>query len=74
MIFARFMAQPIGRAVRIIAGLVIVGLGIGIVGGSLGWVVGIIGLVPLAAGSANVCLIAPLVHAPLRGQDAAASV
>jgi hypothetical protein len=74
MTFARFMAQPIGRAVQIIAGLVIVGLGIAIVGGPLGWLVGIIGLVPLAAGSANACLIAPLVHAPVRGQDAAASV
>jgi Protein of unknown function (DUF2892) len=74
MTFARFMAQPIGRAVRIIAGLVIVGFGSGIVGGPLGWAAAIIGLVPLAAGSANMCLIAPLVHAPLRGQDAAASV
>jgi Protein of unknown function (DUF2892) len=74
MKFAHFMAQPVGRAVRIIAGLVIVGLGIAVVGGPLGWLVGIIGLVPLAAGSGNVCLIAPLVHAPLRGQDAVASV
>jgi hypothetical protein len=74
MTFARFTAQPIGRAVRIIAGLVIVGLGIGIVGGTVGWLVAITGLVPLAAGSANVCLIAPLIHAPVRGQDAAAAL
>jgi len=71
MAFASFMAQPTGRAVRIIAGLVIVALGIWIVGGPLGWLVAAVGLVPLAAGAANVCLIAPILHAPLRGSRAA---
>lgn len=39
------------------------------VGGTAGWVIGIVGLVPIAAGAANVCLLAPILGAPFKGSD-----
>lgn len=66
---AAFMATPVGRLIRIVAGLVLIAVGLWVVGDTTGWIIAIIGLVPLAAGAANVCLIAPLLGAPLRGDD-----
>ena len=60
MAFARFMSTPTGRIIRAVAGLVLVGLGF-FIGGTTGIVVGIVGLVPIAAGLFNVCLIGPLI-------------
>lgn len=66
MRFVRFMNTTAGRAVRVIAALAIIVGGL-VSGGITGWVVAAVGLVPLAAGIANVCLFAPLFHAPVRG-------
>jgi hypothetical protein len=60
------MATATGRGLRVLAGLVLIGVGIAI-GGVAGVIVAIIGLVPLLAGVSNVCLIAPAVRAPFRG-------
>jgi uncharacterized membrane protein len=62
------MSSPAGRGIRIVAGvaLVAVGLTTGGVGGS---VLALVGLVPLYAGVANVCMIAPIIRAPFRGKD-----
>lgn len=65
---ATFMASTAGRLVRIIAGIVLIAVGF-IVGGTAGWVIGIVGLVPIAAGAANVCLLAPILGAPFKGSD-----
>ncbi len=70
MEFAAFMATGLGRGLRVVAGIVLLILGI-YFGGTTGWILGIIGLVPLFAGLANVCLIAPLFGAPFRGSDVA---
>ncbi len=69
MSFARFMAGPLGRGLRIVAGIVLIVLGLSIGGGG-GWVLAIVGLVPLLAGVLNVCLIAPVLKAPFSGRDA----
>ncbi len=69
MTVIRFMAQPSGRAARIIAGLAIMGIGLGVIGGTLGWIIAAVGLVPLLAGVINVCLVAPVIHAPFSGKD-----
>jgi hypothetical protein len=66
MRFVRFMNTTAGRAVRVIAALGIIVGGL-VSGGITGWVVAAVGLVPLAAGIANVCLLARLFHAPVRG-------
>ena len=67
MAFARFMASLAGRGLRIAAGLALVFLGIFGVGGTAGWVVAAVGLVPLLAGVFNVCLFGPLLGAPFDG-------
>ena len=69
MSFARFMASPIGRGARALVGLVLIVIGIAS-GGTGGWILAVVGLVPLAAGVFNVCLIAPLIKAPFSGKAA----
>ncbi|MGC8625934.1 MAG: YgaP-like transmembrane domain [Acidimicrobiales bacterium] len=64
MALVRFMGTRAGRATRVVAGLVLIGLGSWLQGGW--WALAGIGLVPLAAGLANVCLLGPLFHAPVR--------
>lgn len=66
MSFAKFMATAPGRALRIVLGLALI---------YWGWLFGatllaVAGLVPIAAGAFNWCLIAPLIGAPFRGADA----
>ena len=66
---ARFMATTAGRSTRIVAGLILIAIGFWVVGGTAGWVIAIVGLVPIAAGAFNVCLSAPFTGAPFRGRD-----
>ena len=68
MSFAAFMAGPVGRIARIVAGIVLVALGIGL-GGA--WLVLVaVGLVFIAVGAFNICLIAPFIGAPFSGKAA----
>jgi hypothetical protein len=65
MTFSRFMSQPVGRIIRAVLGLVLIALAFFMVGGTVGTVVGIvvgtIGLVLIAAGTFNFCVVAPFV-------------
>jgi hypothetical protein len=63
-----FLGSSAGRVVRGVAGLILIALGIWIVQGAWGWVLIIVGLVPLAAGIFDFCLFAPLFGLPLVGQ------
>jgi hypothetical protein len=65
--FVKFMASPAGRLTRIVAGLVLVALGLWVINGTGGIIVAVIGLVPLAAGVFDFCVFAPLFGAPLSG-------
>jgi len=67
MTFVTFMNSGAGRAARIIAGLVLIGVGLAVVGGTGGIVLAVVGLVPLGAGLANVCLAGPLLGVDLHG-------
>ncbi len=69
MVFAQFMSSPMGRIARIVAGALISLAGLFLIQGALGVVVALIGLVPLVAGAMDVCLLAPLFGAPLKGVD-----
>ena len=64
--FPKFMASSAGRITRIVAGVVLVALGIFMhsAGGSI---VAVVGLVPLVAGLFDFCVFAPLFGAPLSG-------
>ena len=64
--FTKLMATPLGRLVRIVAGIVLIGIGI-YAGTTWGVVLGVVGAVALLAGIFNVCLFAPLLGAPFSG-------
>jgi len=63
MAFVKFMGSTTGRAARAAAGLILIAIGAWL--GGAWWVLAAAGLVPLAAGLANFCLLGPLFHAPL---------
>jgi Inner membrane protein YgaP-like, transmembrane domain len=56
-----------GRSGRVVAGLVLIGGGLA-AGGAGGLVLAVVGVIPLLAGVAGVCLAAPLLRAPLRAR------
>jgi hypothetical protein len=63
----RFLAGPTGRVVRVVAGILIIVIGVVAVQETLGWVLVIIGLVPLLAGAFDRCVFAPLFGLPFVG-------
>ncbi len=65
--FVKFMASPAGRITRILAGLVLIALGVLVVHGAGGIVLVVVGLLPLVAGLFDFCVFAPLFGAPLSG-------
>ena len=68
MTFARFMAAPLGRGIRIAVGLALIAWGV-TVHSTTGWVLVVIGLLPVAAGLFDWCLFAPLFGGPFNGRD-----
>jgi hypothetical protein len=65
--FFRFIAGPAGRVIRIIAGVALVAIGLLLVQGLAGWILAIVGLVPLLAGIFDRCVFAPLFGLPFDG-------
>ncbi len=65
--FFGFMASTWGRIARIVAGVVLIVLGLVSVGGTWGYVLAVVGLVPLAAGLFDFCVFAPLFGLPFNG-------
>jgi hypothetical protein len=62
-----FLASPVGRIVRIVAGLALITWGLWGLGGTVGLVVAVVGLVPLVAGLFDFCVFASLFGNPLSG-------
>ena len=58
--FEMFMASTYGRVARGALGIGLIAAGLLVVGGTFGWVVAGLGLVPIAAGVLNLCPVAPL--------------
>ena len=67
--FVKFMASPAGRITRIIAGIVLIALGLLVVHGVGGIILMVVGLLPLVAGLFDFCVFAPLSGAPLSGKQ-----
>ena len=65
MELVHFMQTSAGRVVRVALGLALIAVGVGLGGGWLA--LAVVGLVPLAAGLAGLCLVAPLFHSSMRG-------
>jgi hypothetical protein len=70
MSFAKLMSSTGGRILRIVAGLALIGIGFGLVGGTAGIFIAVIGVVPLLAGLLDVCVIGRLLlGTPLKGSE-----
>lgn len=64
--FVRFMASNNGRIARIVAGIVLIAVGL-ISGGTNGTVMAVVGAVPLLAGALDLCFFAPVCGLPVNG-------
>lgn len=56
MQFVKFMTSDTGRRARIVAGLILVALGLGVVQGAVGTIVALVALVPIAGGVFDFCV------------------
>ena len=65
--FFRFIASPLGRFTRVVAGLILIGVGVWFAQGVGRWILIIVGLVPLVAGVFDWCVFAPLFRLPFVG-------
>jgi hypothetical protein len=65
--FFDFIASPLGRGIRIVVGLALIAAGLFFIEGVAGWIVAAAGVVPLAAGLFDVCVLAPLARLPFVG-------
>ena len=65
--FVKFMASAAGRITRVVAGIILIALGLFVIHGVGGYIVAIVGLVPLLAGLFDFCVFAPLFGAPMSG-------
>jgi len=72
--FITFMISPTGRAVRLIAGIVLVAWGLLGITGVAGAVIAVVGAVPLLAGLFDLCVFAPLFGASLKGAEIRSNV
>ncbi|MGV8841151.1 MAG: YgaP family membrane protein [Bauldia sp.] len=71
--FAQFLASAGGRIARGLAGLALIGAGVALRDTGAGVPLMVVGLVPLAAGIFDVCLLSPLLGGPLAGSAIRAS-
>ncbi len=67
MSFARFMASPAGRGIRIAAGIALIVAGL-VIGSTGGYILAIVGVLPVLAGALNVCVLGPVLKAPFSGK------
>jgi len=65
--FARFVNSPVGRIARLVVGIVLIIWGYTQLNTGTGIVLIVIGLVPLAAGAFDLCLISALLGGPISG-------
>jgi hypothetical protein len=65
--FGQLLASPAGRGVRFLGGVALIAVGLIVIGGTVGYVVAAIGLVPLLAGAFDVCVFSALFGGPFAG-------
>ncbi|MFO1183534.1 MAG: DUF2892 domain-containing protein [Bauldia sp.] len=65
--FAQFLASMSGRVLRALAGIALIAVGAAFRDTGWGLALVAVGLVPLAAGVFDVCLLSPLLGGPLSG-------
>jgi hypothetical protein len=70
--FAKFMSSTSGRLLRGIAGFILLAIGIAVGGAWL--ILSAVGLVFIAVGAFDVCLLAPLFKQPMSGKKVRAGL
>jgi len=65
--FARFINSPAGRVIRLVAGIGLIGWGYTHRGSGPSLALMVVGLIPLATGAFDLCLISALLGGPIRG-------
>lgn len=70
MKFVRFMTSGMGRGVRVLLGLLMMGPGLFVVQGPLGWILPVVALIPISGGVFDFCLIGFAMGYPLKGAEA----
>lgn len=63
----QFLASTPGRVARAVAGVALIAVGLAGIGGGAGMAVAAVGVVPVAAGVFDFCLLAPLFGHPFSG-------
>ncbi len=63
----KFLVSTVGRAVRTVAGLALIGGGLLGLGGAAGVALAVVGAVPLLAGALDLCIFAPLFGYSING-------
>ena len=66
----KFMSSGTGRALRVVLGIALIAVGLLAVQGVAGWILAVIGLLPIAAGLFDFCLLGALFGVPLSGVEA----
>jgi len=70
MQLVKFMTSGMGRAARIVLGLVILSVGLWVVQGVFGMILAVFGLIPLSGGVFDFCMIGFALGYPLKGTEA----
>ncbi len=70
MKIVRLMTSPLGRGLRIVLGIVVIAAGLFAVGGTLGVIMALVGLVPMAGGVLDFCIISAVLGYGFKGANA----
>lgn len=70
MAFVTFMTGNTGRMLRIVAGIVLMTVGVLVVKDTLGTVLAVVALIPLAGGVLDFCIVGAVLGYPFRGTAA----
>ena len=70
MAIVKFLTSGLGRALRVVMGLVLIYVGYFVISGTGGTIMAIVGLVPLLAGLFDYCVFARLMGYPFQGSAA----
>lgn len=68
MKFSKFMSSAFGRTLRGLVGVALIVIGL-FMKSTVGYVIAVVGVVPLAAGMFDFCIIATFLKTPFRGRD-----
>ena len=70
MAFVTFMTGNTGRMLRIVAGIVLMTVGVLVIKDTLGTVLSVVALIPIAGGLLDFCVVGAVLGYPFRGAAA----